>query len=378
MARKQWVRAGLLLPVSLFVVLLFVVGNVGLRLLEAHLADNRLFAVLLNDQQLLLDGATLRAFNADLLRLSEQQRRQAEQQMLRWVDNRLDQSFERATDAVPEYLDWYYSMPGSYSRLYQAVGGDLDAFMTERMTHFLFVSSGLQGQLADFDEQMLDYWESLAQVQQRVIRQQLTGLYSNRQAGQVPVEQDPPPVLDIDQALGEGFAASAEDRLRWRIGSQVSALAGAGTLALLVRRSLVPRLMNLGAVQGGRRLVAGFAARLAPRLALAISAGGTTAAVTAPSGPGALVAGSVAFLTAAGTLVITDFALLKTEEALLRERKAAELRSELLLSRERLRVNLHQQLHQASGQAGEALRRALAEPYEQHRVERRFHIFGTR
>ena len=376
MAAFRWRQPGLLLPVVLVVLLLFFGGNSGLRLLEERLADNRLFSVLLNDQRLLLDGATLRAFNADLLRLSEQQRRQAETQMQQWIDGWLDDSFELAIGAVPEYLDWYYSMPGSYSRLYHAVGGDLDSFMAKRMEHFLLDSSGLQQQLAEFDRQMLERWQVLAQTQQRVIRQQLTGLYVNRQARRVPEADNPPPLLDIDHALGSGFSASVEDRQRWRTGAQASTLAGAGTLALLVRRSLMPRLMNLAAVQGARRALAAFAARLAPRLALAISAGGTTAAVSAPTGPGALVAGSVAFLTAAGTLVVTDFALLKTEEALLRERKGAEIRAELLAGRERLRVRLHQQLQQAGAAAGDALQQALAVPYEQPRVDRRFHILG--
>lgn len=369
-------RTRLFLLVVLAVLLLSVAGNTGLRLLEERLADNRLFSVLINDQQLVLDGATLRDFNADLLRLTEQQRLQAELQMQQWTDDWLNRSFALATDAVPQYMDWYYSMPGSYSRLYHAVGGDLDAFMLERMGHFLFDASGLEQQLASFDQQMLGRWQALAQTQQRVIGQQLTGLYVRRQVEQATVAHDPMPILDIDRALSSGFSASVEDMQRWRIGSQASVLAGAGTLTILLRRSLLPRLMSLGAVQGARRALAGFVARLAPRLALAISAGGTAATVTAPSGPGALVAGSVAFLTAAGTLVVTDFALLKTEEALLRDRKEAEIRAELLASREVLRVRLRQQLQGTTAHAGDDLRRAFAAPYEQTGIDRRFHIFG--
>ncbi|WP_373186879.1 hypothetical protein [Halopseudomonas sp.] len=369
-------RIRLLLTVTLAVLVLFVAMNAGLRLLNERLADNRLFAVLVNEQQLLLDGATLRQFNADLVQLTQQQRRQAEVRMLEWTDSWLDQSFALATAAVPDYMDWYYSMPGSYSRLFHAVGGDLDEFTQERMSLYLMERSGLQQRLAGFDEVMLERWQELAATQQRVVQQQLTGLYARRQVTADAQSAEPVPTINIDLALDRGFAASAEDMQRWRTGSQVSALAGVGTLGLLLRRSLIPRLMSLSAVQGGRRAVAGFAARLAPRVAMAVSAGGTTAAVTAPSGPGALVAGSVAFLTAAGTLVITDFALLKAEEALLRERKQTEIRAELLASREMLRVQLHQQLHASIEHASEQFERLLAQPYEQPDIGRRFHILG--
>jgi len=369
-------RTRLFLLVFLAVVLLSVGGNLGVRLLEERLADNRLFSVLVNNQKLVLDGATLREFNDDLLRLTEQQRSQADLQMRQWTDDWLDRSFTLATDAVPQYLDWYYSMPGSYSRLYHAVGGDLEPFMTAQMGHFLFDASGLQQQLASFDDQVLSRWQALAQTQQRVIGQQLVGVYAPRQAKPTAALTTSMPMLNIDLALGSGFRASAEDIQRWRTGSQASVLAGAGTLALLVRRTLLPRLMSLGAVQSARRALAGFVARLAPRLAVAISAGGTAATVTAPSGPGALVAGSVAFLTAAGTLVVTDFTLLKTEEALLRDRKENEIRTELLASREILRVRLHQHLNSMVEQRGAQLRRALVQPYERAEIDRRFHILG--
>ncbi len=369
-------RARLFLFVVLAVLALFVLMTAGLRLLTERMADNRLFAVLINDQQLTLDGATLREFNADLLRLTEQQRSQAELQMRQWTDGWLDRSFTLATDAVPQYLDWYYSMPGSYSRLYHAIGGNLDSFVAERMGYFLFDTSGFQQQLATFDAQMLDRWQALAKTQQRVIGKQLTGLYEDRQTGESVAVASTLPVLNIDQALASGLRVSAEDMQRWRIGSHASVVAGAGTLALLARRTLLPRLMSLGAVQGARRALAGFVARLAPRLAVAITAGGTAATVTAPSGPGALVAGSVAFLTAAGTLVVTDFTLLKAEEALLRERKENEIRAELLISREALRVRLHQELEATTMQAAQEINRALAMPYERPEMDRRFHILG--
>ncbi|MEH6672167.1 hypothetical protein [Halopseudomonas sp.] len=369
-------RARLLPVVVLAVLALFVLMTAGLRLLTERMADNRLFAVLINDQQLTLDGATLREFNDDLLRLTEQQRSQAELQMRQWTDGWLDRSFTLATDAVPQYLDWYYSMPGSYSRLYHAIGGNLDSFVAERMGYFLFETSGFQQQLATFDAQMLDRWQALAKTQQRVIGKQLTGLYEDRQTEEGVAVASTLPVLNIDQALASGLRVSAEDMQRWRIGSQASVVAGAGTLALLARRTLLPRLMSLGAVQGARRALAGFVARLAPRLAVAITAGGTAATVTAPSGPGALVAGSVAFLTAAGTLVVTDFTLLKAEEALLRERKENEIRAELLISREALRVRLHQELEATTMQAAQEINRALAMPYERPEMDRRFHILG--
>lgn len=367
-----------LLAMLLLVALLFAGLTAGLRLLQERAADNQLFAVLVNDQQLVLDGATLTRFNADLARLSAQQRRQADVTIQQWLDRWLDDSFALAHQALPAYLDWYYSMPGSYSRLYHALSGDLDGHLERRLGSHLLQQSGLQARLTTLESELNSELTRVLGEQAGVVRQQLLGIYAQQQRA---TSVDQPAIdfsLNVDAALERGFSPSATDQQRWQISSQASILAGTGAFVVLARRALVPRLMTLSSVQGGRRLLAGFAVRLAPRMALAISAGGSAAAVTAPSGPGALVAGGVAFATAAGTIVVTDFALLKAEELLLRDEKQQQIGDELLASQIALREQLRVQLAEAGSVSQAFINHSLARSYDQSGVAGRFHILGRR
>lgn len=369
---RRWPKlAGMLIVV----LVLFAGLNIGVRWMQERSADNQLFSVLVNNQQLTLDGATLAQFNSDLSRLSIQQRRHADLYIQQWLDRWMDESFALAHQAVPAYLDWYYSMPGSYSRLYYALSGDLDAYLEQRLGSFLLEQSGLEARLAALDAELNAELSRALGEQADVVRQQLLGIYVQRQStGSTRATESVPPVLDIDTALRVSFSPSDADRQRWQMSSQASAVAGVGAFALVARRALVPRLMALSSVQGARRILAGFSVRLAPRMALAITAGGSAAAVTAPTGPGALVAGGVAFVTAAGTIVVTDFALLKAEEALLRPEKQQQLDEELQVTQIALRETLRDQIELAAEASQAHIRQHLA--VEQPRESPRFHILG--
>lgn len=367
-----------LLAMLLLVALLFAGMTIGVRLLQERAGDNQLFAVLVNDQQLILDGATLTQFNADLARLSAQQRRQADVTIQQWLDRWLDDSFALAHQALPAYLDWYYSMPGSYSRLYHALSGDLEEHLERRLSRFLLQQSGLEARLVTLESELNSELTRVLGEQAGVVRQQLLGIYAQQQR---ETSADQPAIdfsLNVDAALERGFSPSATDQQRWQISSQASMVAGTGAFVLLARRALVPRLMALSSVQGARRLLAGFAVRLAPRMVLAITAGGSAAAVTAPTGPGALVAGGVAFATAAGTIVVTDFALLKAEELLLRDEKQQQIGDELLASQIALREQLRVQLAKAGSVSQAFIQHSLARGYDQSGVAGRFHILGRR
>ncbi|MEH6389621.1 MAG: hypothetical protein V7772_17315 [Pseudomonas profundi] len=356
------------------VCVVLLVLSVGYRLLGQKLADNQVFAVLVDDQTLMLDGKTLDAFNVDLQRLGMQHQQALEQQMNAWVDQWLNDTFALALDAVPGYMDWYYSMPGSYTRLYYAVSGDLDVALGERLENQLLVQSGFEQQLAEFDRALTEQLHGLIGEQSRALREGLVQRYADRQVRAAAPRIDSERVIDVNSALDRAFGAGAGDIQRWKISSQASVVAGVGSFALLARHAILPRLMRLGSVQAARQVIAGFAARLAPRMAGAITIGGSAAAVAAPSGPGALVAGSIAFATAAGTIVVTDFALLKAEEAFLRDEQERQLRDELEVFRESTRAQLQEQLHAAFGMATQSYRQGVGALDDQTRSKRQFHI----
>ena len=367
-------RFTLLMMATTAVLVILLALSFGYRILSQKLGDNEVFAVLVADQTLMLDGKTLDAFSTDLQQLGISHQQSIEQQMNQWVDQWLDETFSRAVDAIPAYMDWYYSMPGSYTRLYYAISGELDSALRARFEDHLLIQSGFESQLADFDTAFTQQLHSTLGREAQALRQELVRRYGDRQVTVAEPTLDTDNIIDVNGALDHAFGSGAGDIQRWKISSQASAVAGVGSFALLARHAILPRLMRLGSVQAARQVVAGFAARLAPRMAGAISIGGSAAAVAAPSGPGALVAGGIAFATAAGTIVITDFALLKTEEAMLRDEQEHQLYEELVAFRESVRDQLQVQVKAAFAQAGESYRAGLGAIDDETRSRRQFHI----
>jgi hypothetical protein len=371
-------RWKILVLTALVVVALFLSLTAGYRLLAQRMADNLLFSVLVADRQLVLDGRTLEQFNRDLAELSLGQKQAAAQQLDRWLDQWVDGTYALAIDAVPGYMDWYYSMPGSYLRLFHAVRGDLDQVLQGRLSAYLIEGSGLEERLGSFDAALSDELRGILEAQRVAVGRELLQRYESRQA-QADAESVRPELrLNIDSALHQAFSASATDIERWQVSAQASTVAGAGTLVLVARRVMLPRLMGLASVQGARQAVVAFTARLAPRLATAIAAGGGTAVAASPTGPGALLAGAAVFATAAGTIVVTDYALLKAEEAALRPDKERELVDELERSREATRTLLREHMHAAVSHAEGSFWIQIAQPYEQAGVGQRFHILDLR
>ncbi|PKM05499.1 MAG: hypothetical protein CVV16_01245 [Gammaproteobacteria bacterium HGW-Gammaproteobacteria-6] len=373
--RERWQ-----LPVAtaVGVILLLALFQLGMRLLGERMADNQLYQVLVNGQTLILDGKTLGSFQQDLLQMSAHQHRLIGRYAETWIDQWVDDSFARAEAAIPLYLDWYYSMPGSYSRLYHAIGGDLDDYLKQRLTGYLVDDSGLQQALVDFESDFNLAMSTEFASQSEHLARQLAGRYAQRQTEPSTSVLLPDLVVDIDSALVQGFTAGSEDVQRWQTSANASMLAGGGTLVWFARRTLIQRSMSLPAMQGARRVIAAYTARMMPRMAMAVSAGGSVAVATSPTGPGALVAGGVAFVTAAGTIVISDFALLKAEEAMLRTSLQHELSASLQASRETFRAKLHSHLPVRTSWSHEAMHAELLLALSEYQAGRRFHVLGDR
>ena len=79
--------------------------------------------------------------------------RQGEEQ----IDATLEQAFSAAEEGVDEYLDWYYTLRGEYSRLGQVLMGDMDEFMTEKLQEHVVAATGfdsiLKNGLANLESQ---------------------------------------------------------------------------------------------------------------------------------------------------------------------------------------------------------------------------------
>ncbi|WP_254277212.1 hypothetical protein [Halomonas sp. 3H] len=326
---RGWHRWGLSL---LAVLLLLVLLEGGHRWLESR-SQAPLFRVIVAGEALTLDAETHADFTQDLATLSGETQTRLVGGMAPWWEARLEAAFAPLAAAVPSYLDWYFSAPGSYQRLAVALVGDLDAWLDEQLHERLVAPGGIEAALAELQA---DYPERLAREQQALaagLAATLHERYAPRQAAADPGEGESLH-LDLDavlqHALDEGL-----DRSRW----QAAAVGGSG-VGLVAGRALAGRLGAGAAVQGSRVALRSLALRVGAGTARSLASGGAAAVATSPTGPGALVAGT---LTAAATLAGiagSEYVLLKGQEMRYRPAMEAQLQAALDEARASLALSL--------------------------------------
>lgn len=345
----------------------------ALRLLGERVEPGSVFALLLKGETLLLDASTLDALNHDLRRFTSEEQQQLAQVMSDWSQQQLDHLFALPQAGVERYLDWYYSLPGSYLRLFYALKGELPERLEKQLHQRAFEDSGFAQQLERLGQDYADRFQQELLQQQaaslQLLQEQLYRDYSTRQVRAAGA--DPVFTLKLDQALLPDFAASEADYQRWKQSAGISAAAGTGLLVLPMARVMTGRMMQSLGVRSATRITQQYLARLTPRLAAALAVSGTATAAASPSGPGALVVG----VTSLTLFVVSDWAMLKAEEAIYRDDKAAALYADLDAWREELSETLQQATAPLFIDRQDFLRHRLNRPYIEAGVEQRFYLF---
>ncbi|MDI5934065.1 hypothetical protein [Halomonas kalidii] len=313
---RGWV-ASLLAVMALMLLL-----DLGHRLLQDR-ADAPLFRVVVNGESLLLDAETHAEFGRDLDRLTARLQQDVAAGMQPWVDERLETAFAPLEAAVPGYLDWYYSLSGSYLRLGMAVTGELEDWLDAQRHERLVAASGVEVALAELEA---EYPQRLARVQEGLMQgaaQRLHREYAPRQAAPAGEGEGSVHALDFDLVLQRALHDSL-DATRWG----TATLGGAG-IGLVAGRALAQRLGAVAAAQGSRMAMRSLLARLGANTARSLASGGAVAAATAPTGPGAMLIGTATAAVALAGFVGGEYALLKAQEALHRPAMQAQLLDEI-------------------------------------------------
>ncbi len=315
-AWRQW---GLSLLVILGLILLLGTGH---RLLEQR-TDDPLYRVILNGQPLTLDAETHAALARDMQDMTGDIEARLMTRMRPWIRMRLAMAFAPLEAAVPEYLDWYFSLSGSYARLGMTLIGDLEPWREAQLHERLVAPSGIETALAELQRA---YPQQLATLQQRLVDQLTQQLYERYAPRRVSTQEEAQPamdVLDLDEvlnrSLGEGL-----DMTRWSM-----AAAGGASLGLLTGRTLARRLGAATVMQGGRMAMRSLLARLGVVTARSLASGGMAAAATAPSGPGALMAGAATTAVTLASFAGSEYAFLKIQETRHRPAMQAHLLGEI-------------------------------------------------
>ncbi|QTF91499.1 hypothetical protein [Halomonas sp. BM-2019] len=364
---RGWRRWGLSL---LVVTLLLLLLEGGHRWLESR-SQAPLFRVIVAGESLTLDAETHAAFSRDLAALSHEAQEQLAARMATWVDARLEAAFAPLASAVPNYLDWYFSAPGSYQRLAVALVGDLDGWLDEQLHERLVAPSGVEAALAELQ---MDYPQRLAREQQALaagLAATLRERYTPRQVAAEAAEAERSH-LDLDaillHALNDGL-----DRSRW----SAAAVGGSG-VGLVAGRALAGRLGTGAAVQGSRMALRSLALRLGAGAARSLASGGAAAVATSPTGPGALVTGT---LTAAATLAGiagSEYALLKGQEARHRPAMEAQLQEALAEARVALALALEAATDATTREMEARLIRAASPDEAREESPKAYRILGRR
>lgn len=336
---RPWRGWGLSVLVVMVLLLLFEIGHGWL----AARSQAPLFRVIVAGESLTLDAETHAEFSRDLTALAMETERRLQARMRPWLDERLDSAFVPLESAVPDYLDWYYSPVGSYTRLGVALMGDLDAWMDEQLHSRLVERTGLESALAELQA---DYPRRLVSEQKALADEMAATLQARYAPRQVTPEREGERrvhELDLDGVLRVALQDGL-DTARW----STAAVGGSGA-SLLAGRALARRFGASAAAQGSRLALRSLVSRLGAGGMRSLAAGGAASAVATPSGPGALVVGTVTTAVSLAGIAGSEYAMLKVQEALHRPVKQTQLIEAIGETRRALRASL-----EASASAGAA------------------------
>ncbi|SFB97973.1 hypothetical protein SAMN05660443_0980 [Marinospirillum celere] len=255
-------------------------------------------------------------FSRELMALTSDQDAALEAHLEAWLKNESLQIRAQAEKGVNAYLDWYFSLPGSYTRLFIALTGDLDDLLHQRLEDYLLDDPELHALWRDrmlaIQPHLVTAWQSLGEQETETQLQALQQKFQQRQRpGYRELDDEDPRITrqELHWDLQNAIRPSDYDLRRWQISAGSGALAGAA-IALPTGRLLASRLAGTPAMAAASRVVRRYLARLPARFAIKSAASGAAAAATSPSGPGALVTGAGIF----AAMTAADWALLKAEE----------------------------------------------------------------
>ncbi len=362
-----------LLAAFVVALVLFAAFSYALRLVDQQLGSSAIYKLIIKGETLLIDGSTLDVLNNHLRELSTTDQQHLAKTMQVWTDQQLDSLFVLAEQGKENYLDWYYSMMGSYLRLFYALKGNLPEKLEAEFQQRVFVETGFAQGLEDLGKNYTHTFQTrLVAEQAEQLKQLQEKLYQDFANQQLEVDESAAIfTLNLDQALVPEIALPATDSVRWQHSAGLSVAVGAGMLALPAVRAMTSRIMQTTAVRSATRVTLQYVARLTPRLAAAMAASGTATAAATPTGPGALVAG----ITTLAVFILTDWALLKAEEVLYRDEKALALEEGLDAWKVELAEELQQKTQPLFTARQAYLKERLNQPYIEAGVEQRFYLF---
>ncbi|MCP4407987.1 MAG: hypothetical protein GY807_09570 [Gammaproteobacteria bacterium] len=313
-------------------------------------------------QSLYIDHASAPHIQTETQNWLEHRHEQDQNHLLTTLDRKADAVFEKATQNIPAFADWYYSLKGEYTRLFYAAFGDLPSHISQQLQQLVFQPAGTA--------QAID---ALAVNMDARIADQLSHAIIDLQsmlARLVRAHQLLPEEIDVEitgqWALGKPLAArleaslslTSQDFARQGIATSTGVTASAvtakklGAMTIAKASSKIAGKSSVGILASATsKLGLKSAAKAGGTLAGAGSGAATGAAICtatvagAPLAPGCALVGGA--LTGLATWVLVDKAVLEAEEIFTREAFEDELYQALADQRKDLITTLKSQYDNA-------------------------------
>ena len=225
------------------------------------------------------------------------------------------------TEAVNEYLDWYYSLPAEYFRLAKMLVGDLEPYMVERLSETFQQPKWYQ----DFNEE-LSRTLTVTEETRTELQQVARDILARNKLESIPADAQTAGTVSLEDILEGGFPKDII-RLEGRLGVSGGSSVASGVIAASTfKKIILKKITTKVATKSAFKLAAKALMKHLAAVGLKVSAGATSGAATGAAigsivpgvgtAIGATVGGVVGAL-AVGAAV--DAALLQLEEALSRE-----------------------------------------------------------
>ena len=273
-----------------------------------------------------IDGNVYREGTRDQIVAAARAKTDLLEATLQNLRNEADSMFTRLeTEAVNEYLDWYYSLPAEYLRLAKMLVGDLERYMVERLSETFQQPKWYQ----DFNEE-LSRTLAVTEEARTELRQVARDILSRNGLDSMPADAQVARTVSLDDILERTFPKDIirlEDRSGVAGGAAGASSVASGVIAASTfKKIILKKITTKVATKSVFKLAAKALMKPLASLGLKVSVGATGGAATGAAigsivpfvgtAIGATVGGVLGALTVG---VAVDAALLQLEEALNRE-----------------------------------------------------------
>lgn len=229
------------------------------------------------------------------------------------IEPEIRAAFETVKGNVPNFLDWYYSLPADFGRILLAVSGKLDQDISDKMLEHLTKDDPFRDLTAKLE--VLDQVEgTLNERARQEIEQMIASCTVD-------------PSKDYDSRIVRSMSGAeigdivAVDTIPFSARLGVSL--GSGSIAFVVGSGIVSRAIARGTIKNASQVIVKAVSRAAGvRIGTVLGGVAVGGAAGGAAGLPGIVAGAV---VGAGVALLADYGLLKLEEYLSRDKLEGEI-----------------------------------------------------